>query len=171
MMEKVKAHFLKLGPRRFVIGAVLLLIVLDVLNTIYLKSYWLHKNLSLLYVEQIAMKQGLNFSELSSGSIHEIKQVVDNSFVFFLTIVLVNNFFFYAFYLKKKLWAQGYVLFYTLTNALLTLLFAVEGPVLGFSWLMYNLATLPIYIYLYFGVKVLKYETTDAIPECEMKAQ
>lgn len=164
-MEKMKSHFLRFGPRRFVLGAVLLLIGLDILNTLYLRDYWLHKNLSLMYVEKIAMTQGLDFSQLSASSIREVKAVVDNSFSFFLFIVLLNNFFFYAFYLRKKLWAQGYVLFYTVTNALLALLFLTEGPVLGATWFMYNILTLPLYLYLYFGVKVLKFETTDAIPE------
>lgn len=171
MMEKIKSHFLKFGARRFVIGAVLLLIALDILNTMYLRDYWLHKNLSLMYVEKIALNQGLDFSQLSASSIREVKEVVDNSFFFFLFIILLNNFFFYAFYLRKKLWAQGYVLFYTVTNALLALLFLVEGPILGITWFMYNILTLPLYLYLYFGVKVLKFETTDAIPEHGKKEQ
>jgi hypothetical protein len=171
MMEKMKYHFIKLGPRRFVIGAVLLLLILDLLNSWYLKIYWVQKNLSLLYVERLAKTQGLDFTQLSQNSILEVKQVVDNGFFFFLFIVLLNNLFFYVFYLKKKLWAQGYVLFYTVTNAILAVLFLVEGPVLGLSWFFYNIITILLYIYLYFGVKVLKFETTDAIPVHEKKEQ
>jgi hypothetical protein len=171
MMEKMKYHFIKLGPRRFVIGAVLLLLILDLLNSWYLKIYWVQKNLSLLYVERLAKTQGLDFTQLSQNSILEVKQVVDNGFFFFLFIVLLNNIFFYVFYLKKKLWAQGYVLFYTVTNAILAVLFLVEGPVLGLSWFFYNIITILLYIYLYFGVKVLKFETTDAIPVHEKKEQ
>lgn len=171
MMEKIKAHFLKWGPRRFVICAVLLLIILDIINSLYLRDYWLHKNLSLMYVGHIAAKQGLDFSQLSDNSILEIKQVVDNSFFFFLLIILINNFFFYFFYLRKKLWAQGYVLFYTVTNALLAVMFVVEGPILGGLWFSYNILTMPVYLYLYFGVKVLKFETTDAIPAHGKKEQ
>lgn len=171
MMEKMKYHFMKLGPRRFVIGAVLLLLILDLLNSWYLKIYWVQKNLSLLYVERLAKTQGLDFTQLSQNSILEVKQVVDNGFFFFLFIVLLNNLFFYVFYLKKKLWAQGYVLFYTVTNAILAVLFLVEGPVLGLSWFFYNIITMLLYIYLYFGVKVLKFETTDAIPVHEKKEQ
>jgi hypothetical protein len=171
MMAKLKTHFMKFGARRFVMGTVLLLIILDLLNTWYLRLYWVHKNLSFLYVEQLAKTQGLDFNQLSPGSILEVKQVVDNGFFFFLFIILVNNMFFYLFYLRRKLWAHGYVLFYTVSNAILAVLFLVEGPVMGISWFLYNIGTIILYIYLYFGVKALKLETTDVSPGHEKKAQ
>lgn len=176
MMEKIKTHFIKMGPKRFVFGAVFLLLILDLVNSYFLRIYWVHKDLSLFYVKKIAMKEGLDFSTLTRDSILEVKGVIDNGFFFFLLIVLINNLFFYVFYLRKKLWAQGYILFYTITNALLAVVFLVEGPILGISWFVYNLTTVFMYLYLYFGVKVLKYETTDAkapspIPVGEKKEQ
>ncbi len=171
MLEKIKPHFLNLRPRRFVIGTVVLLLVLDLANSYYLRLYWVHKDLSRLYVERIALTQGLNFQELSAGSLQEITKVIDNGFFFFLFIVLLNNLFFYVFYLRRKLWAQGYVLFYTVTNALLAVLFLVEGPVLGAAWFSYNLATILIYAYLYLGVRVLKQETTSPTPARETPAR
>lgn len=172
MREKIKSHFLKLGPKRFVIGAVLLLLILDLINSYYLRIYWVHKDLSIFYVKTLAQREGLDFSNLTAESINEVKGVIDNGFYFFLLIVLVNNIFFYVFYLRKKLWAQGYILFYTVTNALLGVLFLVEGPILGVSWLIYNFVSIVLYLYLYFGVKVLKFETTDAaIPAHETTAQ
>lgn len=161
MLQRFKPHFLKLGPRRFVIGTVLLLIVLDLVNSYYLRIWWQHRDLSILMTKTIATKQGLDWSTLSQDSINEVRGLIDNAFYFFLFIVLINNFFFYAFYLRKKLWAQGYVLFYTLTTALFAVTFIVEGPVLGGAWYAYNLATLFIYAYMYVGVKLLKFETTD----------
>ncbi len=162
MFEKFKPHFLKLGPRRFVIGTVVLLLILDLANSYYLRLYWVHKDLSRLYVERLAQTQGLNFQELSASSLQEITQVIDNGFYFFLFIILLNNLFFYLFYLRQKLWAQGYVLFYAVTNAALAVLFLVEGPVLGAGWFTYNLATVFVYFYLFLGVKVLKPETTSS---------
>lgn len=163
MIDKIKAHFIKLGPKRFVIGAVLLLIILDLVNSYFLRVYWVHKDLSIFYVKTLAQREGIDFSALTSQSIAEVKGVIDNGFFFFLLIVLINNLFFYVFYLRKKLWAQGYILFYTVTNALLGILFMVEGPILGYSWFFYNFLTIFMYLYLYLGVKVLKYETTDAL--------
>lgn len=163
MMEKIKTHFIKMGPKRFVFGAVILLLVLDLVNSYFLRIYWVHKDLSLFYVQKLAMQEGLDFSTLTKDSILEVKGVIDNGFFFFLLIVFFNNIFFYVFYLRKKLWAQGYILFYTITNALLAVLFLIEGPILGMSWFLYNVGTIFIYLYLYFGVKVLKYETTDAV--------
>ncbi len=161
MKEKMKAHFLKIGPRRFVIGTVILLTILDLINSLYLRLYWVHKDLSIQIMKAVALGQKLNFSELSLDSIQEIEGVIDNAFFFFLFIILINNLFFYVFYLRRKLWAQGYVLFYTLTTGVLAITFLIEGTVLGWSWFLYNFATLFIYLYLYFGVKLLKNETTD----------
>ena len=46
MKEKLYNHFLKIGPRRCVVGIVILLIILDILNGIYLKGSWALKNTS-----------------------------------------------------------------------------------------------------------------------------
>jgi hypothetical protein len=171
MMEKIKTHFLKFGPRRFVVGTVIVLLILDLLNSWYLRLWWVKRNLSFVFVQKLAERQGIALSDLVPNSIAEIKYLVDNCFFFFLLIVLINNLFFYFFYLRKKLWAQGYVLFYTLTNSILAFSFLIEGPILGYSWFLYNLSTIVIYLYLYFGVKVLKAETTDFIPAHGTKAQ
>jgi hypothetical protein len=171
MMEKLKTHFLKIGPRRFVIGTVLLLIILDIINSYYLRIYWEHRNLSVLMGKTLAISQGLDFREFSADSIREFKGLIDQAFFFFLFIVLVNNIFFYVFYLRKKLWAQSYVLFYALTNSILAVTFLVEGTILGMGWYLYNLATVFIYLYMYFGVKVLKHETCDITPAHGTKVQ
>lgn len=172
-MTKVKAHFLSIGPRRFVICAVLVLLVLDIINSVYMRSYWVFKNLSHIIVERLANNQGLEFSQLSEQTILEVTAMVNNAFFFFLFIILINNLFFYFFYLRKKLWAQGYVLFYAVSNSVLAVTFLIEGPILGWTWFLYNLGTMFLYFYLYLGVKVLKYETTDIkpIPEHGTKAQ
>ncbi len=160
-MAKVKSHFLSIGPRRFVICAVLVLIILDVINSIYLRSYWVFKDLSRMIVERLANNQGLEFSQLSEQTIIEVTSMVNNAFFFLLFLIVINNLFFYFFYLRKKLWAQSYVLFYAITNSILAITFLIEGAILGWPWFIYNLGTMFLYFYLYLGVKVLKYETTD----------
>lgn len=165
MMDKIKAHFLKIGPRRFVMGTVIVLIILDIINTIYLKLYWLQKDLSTLLVHQSIRRSELVLEDFSQETLTGMAGFINNTFYFFLFLVLINNLFFYFFYLRRKLWAQGYVLFYTLTAAIFSVSFVVDQAGLGWSWMLYNLSTIFIYAYLYFGVKVLKYETTDAIPE------
>ena len=165
MYEKLRPHFLKIGARKFVILAVLVLIVLDILNSLYLRKYWQSKSISINMIEKLAMAQGVSFKQLGPGTLKEIKEMVNNAFNFFLLVVLLNNFFFYAFYLRKKLWAQAYVLFYTITNSIFAITFLIEGPVLGWPWYLFNISAMFVYLYLYFGVKVLKNETTDAIPE------
>lgn len=159
-MNMIKNHFLKLNPKIFVVFTVLLLFLLDLVNSYYLRLYWGHQNLSLIYVQQIALAQGLDINQLSGQSIQEIKKVIDNGFFLFLLIILLNNIFFYFFYLRKKLWAHGYVVFYALTNSILAIIFIVEGPVLGVPWFIYNLMTVFLYFYLFLGIKFLKTETT-----------
>lgn len=161
MLDKLKPHFLKLVPRRFVIGTVIILTILDIANSYYLRLYWVHKDLSLQMVKAISIGQSLTYSDLSTSSVNEIKGLIDNAFFFFLFIILLNNLFFYFFYLRKKLWAQGYVLFYTLTTGILSITFIAEGAILGWNWFIYNASTFLIYSYLYLGIKLLKNETTN----------
>jgi hypothetical protein len=156
MILNIKNHFLKINQKRFIVISVVLLLLLDLINSYYLRLYWDHKNLSLLYVEKLAQTQGLDFKELGQQSVLEIKQVINNGFFFFLFIILINNLFFYLFYLRKKLWAQGYVIFYAITNSILSALFLFEGPIMGIPWFIYNLLAMGVYFYLYVGMKLLK---------------
>lgn len=162
---------MKMGPKRFVIGATLLLIALDLVNSVYLRLYWVKKDFSTTLVHQMIRKNGYVLENFSRDTILEMKSFLDNMFYFFLLLILINNVFFYFFYYRKKLWAQGYVLFYTLSAAVFAMTFLIDYTILGWAWFIYNMTTLLVYTYLFFGVKVLKYETTDAIPVHETKEQ
>ncbi len=161
MREKLTAHFRKFGPRKFVIMTVVLLIVTDLLNSWYLRLWWVAKDMSYKGVQMTAAKMGGSVDELDPASILEIKQFFNNSFFFFLVIILANNLFFYLFYLRRKLWAQGFVLFYTLSAAALSGLFLFDNAGLGMGWYIYNLLMIPIYTYMFLGVKYLKQDTVD----------
>lgn len=160
MKEKLKAHFLKFGPRRFVAATVLILTVMDLINSYFLKLYWVKKNISHNLVVQSIQRSQLMLEDFSRDTMAEMTGFIDNSFYFFLIVILTNNLFFYFFYLRKKLWAQGFVLFYTLTAALFSVTFIFDNAGLGFGWMFYNISTIFIYVYLYLGVKLLKNETT-----------
>ena len=159
-MEKLKAHYLKLGPRAFVIVCVLLLIITDLLNSYYLKLWWQHKNFSSVFVNLLAQRSGMQIQEFDQTTVQDWMQLFDNAVYFFIVLVIANNLFFYFFYLRKKLWAQGYVLFYTLSAAIFAVTFIFDGIELGAGWLIYNLSTIFMYAYLYMGVKLLRAETT-----------
>lgn len=161
MKEKLLAHYRKLGPRRFVVATVIILVISDILNSWYLRLWWVAKDMSQRLIEQSAERSGLSLSDLSKDSITELEGFFNNSFYFFLFIILANNFFFYAFYLRRKLWAQGFVLFYALTAAGLSGAFLFDNAGLGTLWYIYNLLMCPVYLYLYLGVKVLKEDTVD----------
>ena len=161
MREKLTAHFRKFGPRRFVIITVVLLIVTDLLNSWYLRLWWVAKDMSDVLLRQSAERSGMELGDLGPESIRELEQFFDQSFYFFLTIILANNLFFYVFYLRRKLWAQGFVLFYALTAAMFSSLFLIDNAGLGSGWYIYNLVMVFIYSYLFLGVKYLKQDTVD----------
>lgn len=160
MKEKLYNHFLKIGPRRCVMGIVILLIILDILNGIYLKSSWGLKNTSDQFVLVFIKLMKASPADFDPDTMREMSGLVDKAFDFMLFLLLVNNLFFYLFYLRKKLWAQGYVLFYTLTASIFSVLMIVDGLSMGWGWMIFNLLTIPLYFYLYMAVKLLKKETT-----------
>lgn len=161
MQEKLVAHFRKLGPRRFVVATVVTLIATDLLNSWYLRLWWVAKNMSETLLYQSSQRSGVSLEELGPGSITELRQFFDQSFYFFLFIILANNLFFYLFYLRRKLWAQGFVLFYALTAAALSVGFLFDNAGLGTGWYIYNLTMIFVYTYMFLGVKYLKAETVD----------
>jgi hypothetical protein len=162
MKSSLKQHFIKIGPRRFVIGTVLLLVVMDLINSYYLKIYWLKKDLSLQMVHQSIRRSEMEIEDFSRATVAEWAELFNNTFYFFLIIILMNNLFFYLFYLRQRLWAQAYVLFYTITAALFSLTFLWDNAGLGTHWLVYNIGSALLYLYLFAGVKLLKTETTLA---------
>ncbi len=165
MKQKLHDHFVKFGPRRFVVTTVLILILTDLLNGYYLKLYWMAKNVSESLVITGLKRGGGVLEEITPSTMREMTGFVDNSFYFFLFVILVNNLFFYFFYLRQKLWAQGFVLFYTLSAAFFSITFIFDDVDLGFAWMLYNILTIPLYLYLFLGVKVLKHETTSLVSE------
>lgn len=160
MKQKMYEHYLRFGAKRFVLITVLVLIVLDILNSYYLKLHWVQKDYSGMMIDLTIKQSQLNTDEFSPETIQEMAKFINNCFYFFIFTILANNLFFYFFYLRKKLWAQGYVLFYTITAALFSITFIFDHAGLGLGWMTYNLLTIPIYAYLYWGVKLLKKETT-----------
>lgn len=168
MKEKLRNHYRKLAPRQFVAGVVIVLVILDILNGLYLKLSWVKNGLSKNTVLLIIQGMKLHATDFDQATMTEIGGLVDKSFDFFLFLILMNNLFFYLFYLRQKIWAQGYVLFYTLSGAIFSGFMIFDGYGMGFGWMIFNLLAIPLYMYLYFGVKVLKFETT---PVPKMKAQ
>ena len=164
MIKNIKEHFSHLGIKRFTAITVLILLATDIINSFYLRIYWVHKNISLSYVEQVAAAQGIDFNQIGKSGLMELKAVIDNGFFFFLLIIFVNNLFFYFFYLRKKIWARSYVVFYCMSNSILALLFTAEGQLLGASWFTYNILTIGVYFYLAMGNKILKLATNEATP-------
>ena len=163
MKEKFKLHFQQIGPRRFVIGTVILLTILDILGGYSFKQSWINNQMSEKVVSLTIQRLQVQMTDLSADTIAEMSGLVNKTFDFMLILILANNLFFYFFYLKKKLWAQSYVLFYTRTASILSFTMVFDNNV-GAGWTIFNLMCIPIYFYLYLGVKILKTETVN-LPE------
>ncbi len=161
MREKLTAHFRKFGPKRFVVATILILTLTDLVNSWYLRLWWVAKDMSGRGVQMSADNAGISIHDLNAESINEIRQLFDNMFFFFLFIIIANNLFFYLFYLRRKLWAQGFVLFYALTAAILSAMFIFDNAGLGMAWNVYNILMIFVYTYLFLGVKYLKADTVD----------
>lgn len=162
MKEKLRAHYLKLGPRLFVSAAVITLLALDLINSWYMKLYWVKKDISSILIRQSARQSGLIIEDFNADTLFEMTSFINNMFYFFIFIIITNNLFFYFFYLRKRLWAQGYILVYTLSAAIFSMTFIFDNAGLGPLWMSYNILTIFIYAYVYAGVKLLKPETTLA---------
>ncbi len=162
MKEKLMNHYLNLGPRRFVIGTVLLLITLDILSGLYLHLAWEQNGMAEKLILRTIPPQDL--AELSAGTVTEMTGLATQSMHFLFFILMINNLFFYLFYLRKKLWAQGYVLVYAFSGAILSFGFLFDGTGMGLGWKIFNGLTVLVYLYLGLGVKYLKNETTH-VPE------
>lgn len=160
MLQKIKNHFKKLDPRKFVVFTVLTLVITDLINGWYLMLYWANKDYGSILMNESMRRGGMQVSDFNSATLNEMHAFMDNLFHFFLFIILANNLFFYFFYLRKRQWAQGFVVFYTLTASLFSLTLLFDNANMGAGWFFYNLATIPLYLYLFVGVRTLKEETT-----------
>lgn len=167
MKDKIKTHFLTFRPKKFVIFTILTLLSTDLINCKFLQIYWKTKNFSKNIVDQTIIRSGQVIEDFSSSTIKEMTGFVDNSFYFFLFIIIVNNLFFYLFYLRRKLWAHGFIQFYVVTSAILQLSFLFDRDGISNLWLVYNILLVPIYAYIFLGVKYLKNETTGEIKNLE----
>lgn len=155
MIEKCRNHFKKWNPKTFLWVSVLILLVLDIGNGQFLRLSWLEKNSSMLIINILASRGELNLSELSSDTMTELLGMINNTFLFFLFIILINNLFFYCFTLLKKAWAHSYLVFYTMTGALFSLVMVFDSFGMGSFWGFFNIISIIIYAYLFVGLKMV----------------
>ncbi len=157
MKQKLINHYKRWKPKTFLGLAVLTLLGLDLGNGQFLRLSWLEKNTSLNLVHLLGQKGELNLADLSPDTMTELVGMVDNTFLFFLLIVLVNNLFFYLFTLRGKLWAHSFLVFYTMTGALFSLVMVVDSFGMGSFWGLFNILSIAIYTYTFVGLKIVPF--------------
>jgi hypothetical protein len=157
MKDKLLNHFKRWKPKTFLWSMVLILLLLDLGNGQFLRLSWLEKNSSMSIVNILASQGELSLSELSHDTMTELLGMIDNTFLFFLFIVLINNLFFYLFTLRGKAWAHSYLVFYTFTGALFSLIMVIDSFGMGSFWGVFNIASILTYVYLFLGLKLVPF--------------
>lgn len=143
----------------------LVLVLLDLGNGQFLRLSWLANKSSLNIIHILASRGEISLSELSHDTVGELLGMVDNTFLFFLFIVFLNNLFFYLFALRAKQWAHGYLVFYTMTGALLSLVMVKSSFDLGFFWGVFNIVSVLAYGYIFLGLKNTPFPPPKQISE------
>jgi hypothetical protein len=161
MKDKLLNHFKRWKPKTFLWSMVLILLLLDLGNGQFLRLSWLEKNSSMSIVNILASQGELSLSELSHDTMTELLGMIDNTFLFFLFIVLINNLFFYLFTLRGKAWAHSYLVFYTFTGALFSLIMVIDSFGMGSFWGVFNIASILMYVYLFLGLKLVPFTPKD----------
>ena len=102
MKEKLRQHFLKIGPRRFVLMTVFSLIILDLLTGYSFRMSLTQNGFSEKLV-QISIEQAkLQASDLSADTLAEVHGLMNKSIDFMLGLILVNNLFFYFSLIERR---------------------------------------------------------------------
>jgi hypothetical protein len=160
MKDKLHNHFKKWNSKTFTRVLVLVLLGLDILNGQFLRLSWIGKDSSRKMVNLLSSQGELSVSELSHDTMTELLGMIDNTFLFFLFIILINNLFFYIFTLRGKNWAHSYLVFYTLTGALFSLVMVVDSFGMGSFWGVFNIISILLYAYLFIGMKIVPFPPT-----------
>ncbi len=162
MIEKCQNHFKKWNPKTFLWVAVLILLILDIGNGQFLRLSWLEKNTSMFIINIMTSSGELSLNELSGDTVTELLGMFNNTFLFFLFIILLNNLFFYCFTLLRKAWAHSYLVFYTMTGAFFSLFMVFDSFGMGSFWGFFNIISIIIYTYLFVGLKLVPLNPTSS---------
>ena len=157
MKEKFINHFKRWRSKTFLWLSVLILLLLDLGNGQFLRLSWFKNNSSFNLANLLASRGEVQLSELSQDTLIELIGMIDNTFLFFLFIILLNNIFFYFFTLRGKLWAHSFLVFYTMTGALFSLIMVKDSFSLGITWGVFNVLSIVVYGYIFFGLKFVKF--------------
>jgi len=149
-------HLNKVSVSRISLICIVILLVTDLLSTMYMDLYWSEKGFSDIALSLALQKNKMHLSDLSPETYQEMIQFIHNAFRLFLVVFILNNLFFYYFFFRKKLWAFKFVHFYVLTAAIINISFIFDDFTLPWYWSIYNLLTIPVYGVLWLVLKVRK---------------
>jgi hypothetical protein len=135
--------------------------ILDILSSMYFVRYWYVKNTGERMWSMAMALQGQDWYALDPEYRQQLTSVVAMSAgLMLLGLVLVNTVF-YLYLGFRKRWSWQYVLTYTLSAAAMGLMTLFEGVRIGAFWDLFNILSIPAYLFLGFVVWARKSECAD----------
>lgn len=135
--------------------------VLDVLSSFYFVRYWDVKNTGERMWALSMSLQGQDWWALEPEYRQQLTTVLAMSAGTMLLGFLLVNTVFYIYLAFGKRWSWQYVLTYTLTAAGMGLMTLLEGVKIGAFWDVFNILSIPAYLFLSFIVWSRKVECAE----------
>lgn len=135
--------------------------LLDILSAMYFVRYWQVKNTGERMWTMAMALQGQDWYALDPEYRQQLTALVAMSAGTMLVGLILVNTVFYAYLGFRKRWSWQYVLTYTLTAAAMGLATLFEGVKVGLVWDLFNILSIPAYLFLGFIVWARKSECAE----------
>lgn len=135
--------------------------LLDILSAMYFVRYWQVKNTGERMWTMAMALQGQDWYALDPEYRQQLTALVAMSAGTMLVGLILVNTVFYAYLGFRKRWSWQYVLTYTLTAAAMGLATFFEGVKVGLVWDLFNILSIPAYLFLGFIVWARKSECAE----------
>lgn len=155
-MKFLNEYYRKLGRRKLLSLAAILMFISDVVNLSYINLYFLPEKITLNSLLNIYSLMGASPKMLNPLYLLELRQVMINSMAFLFIGFLLYHILVYFLLSRDKRWAKKYVFGYAVTGAVLTL-FELPGLFQDHvGWALGMLATTAIYVFSFMGLRFIK---------------
>jgi hypothetical protein len=156
-MNRLKFFFFNnINFNQFTFIVVALGFITDLFNTVYLYQYFIVKRIAEKTLMASMQIKNITTDNVDPIFMRELEGTIFHTFIFMLFVILLVNFVFYFFFLKRKNFATKYLYGYFWAGLMLTSLMVFEGfPVGGFLELV-NLSSILVYGYLLMGFSHFK---------------
>lgn len=135
--------------------------LLDIMSAMYFARYWEVKQTGAKLWSMSMALQGLDWYALEPQYRQQLVTVLTMSAGMMLLSLLVVNTVFYVYLAFHKRWSWQYVITYAFSAAAMALMTLFEGMHVGMFWDIFNILSIPLYLFLGFLVWSRKSECAD----------